>query len=224
MFLRLPAREQPWSTRGQEEDPCQTQADSWGCRGDWRLAGRRSGPSGFLEQAHYQETDLILVDRIPGYAKERVGWVGAHSEGVAAWNVERSWVAVDEGDSIPQERSRLHGSGNTHSRPLSRRGDFVWIRDRMQEALPAGTAIVDGEEMSMTKGRRYLLYTGSVMTSGILKSEWSAFICNETHGNPCEGWGRFSVCLVSLPSARPKGAKRVDFSGGYGSRRCTTMR
>ena len=58
-------------------------------------------------------------------------------------------------DSIPQERSRLHGSGNPHSRPLSRRGRLRLDKgSRDGEPIATGTAIVDGEEMmSMTKGK-----------------------------------------------------------------------
>ena len=115
--------------------------------------------SGFLEQAHYQETDLILVDRIPLAMRIEVcgkmGWYPT-LKGVAAWNVERSWVAVDEG-AIPFLRNGADcmGAGIHIADPSLGKGDFVWIRDQETgEPIATGTAIVDGEEMmSMTKGK-----------------------------------------------------------------------
>ena len=57
--------------------------------GDW--LGEEVDLSGFLEQAHYQETDLILVDRIPLAMRIEVcgktGWYPTLM-GIAAWNVE----------------------------------------------------------------------------------------------------------------------------------------
>ena len=125
--------------------------------GDW--LGEEVDLSGFLEQAHYQETDLILVDRIPLAMRIEVcgkmGWYPT-LKGVAAWNVERSWVAVDEG-AIPFLRNGADcmGAGIHIAAPSLGEGDFVWIRDQETgEPIATGTAIVDGEEMmSMTKGK-----------------------------------------------------------------------
>ena len=125
--------------------------------GDW--LGEEVDLSGFLEQAHYQETDLILVDRIPLAMRIEVcgkmGWYPT-LKGVAAWNVERSWVAVDEG-AIPFLRNGADcmGAGIHIADPSLGKGDFVWIRDQETgEPIATGTAIVDGEGMmSMTKGK-----------------------------------------------------------------------
>ena len=125
--------------------------------GDW--LGEEVDLSGFLEQAHYQETDLILVDRIPLAMRIEVcgkmGWYPT-LKGISAWNVERSWVAVDEG-AIPFLRNGADcmGAGIHIADPSLGEGDFVWRRDQETgEPIATGTAIVDGEEMmSMTKGK-----------------------------------------------------------------------
>ena len=125
--------------------------------GDW--LGKEVDLSGFLEQAHYQETDLILVDRIPLAMRIEVcgkmGWYPT-LKGISAWDVERSWVAVDEG-AIPFLRNGADcmGAGVHIADPSLREGEFVWIRDQETgEPIATGTAIVDGEEMmSMTKGK-----------------------------------------------------------------------
>ena len=125
--------------------------------GDW--LGEEVDLAGFLEQAHYQETDLILVDRIPLAMRIEVcgkmGWYPT-LKGISAWSVERSWVAVDEG-AIPFLRNGADcmGAGIHIADPSLEEGDFVWIRDQETgEPIATGTAIVDGEEMmSMTKGK-----------------------------------------------------------------------
>ena len=125
--------------------------------GDW--LGEEVDLTGFLEQAHYQEIDLILVDRIPLAMRIEVcgkmGWYPT-LKGISAWNVERSWVAVDEG-AIPFLRNGADcmGAGIHIADPSLAEGDFVWIRDQETgEPIATGTAIVDGEEMmSMTKGK-----------------------------------------------------------------------
>ena len=85
----------------------------------------------------------------------KMGWYPT-LKGVAAWNVERSWVAVDEG-AIPFLRNGADcmGAGIHIADPSLGEGDFVWIRDQETgEPIATGTAIVDGEEMmSMTKGK-----------------------------------------------------------------------
>ena len=125
--------------------------------GNW--LGEEVDLTGFLEQAHYQETDLILVDRIPLAMRIEVcgkmGWYPT-LKGISAWNVERSWVAVDEG-AIPFLRNGADcmGAGIHIADPSLGEGDFVWIRDQETgEPIATGTAIVDGERMmSMTKGK-----------------------------------------------------------------------
>ena len=125
--------------------------------GNW--LGEEVDLTGFLEQAHYQETDLILVDRIPLAMRIEVcgkmGWYPT-LKGISAWNVERSWVAVDEG-AIPFLRNGADcmGAGIHIADPSLGEGDFGWIRDQETgEPIATGTAIIDGERMmSMTKGK-----------------------------------------------------------------------
>ena len=125
--------------------------------GNW--LGEEVDLSGFLEQAHYQETDLILVDRVPLAMRIEVGgemsWYPT-LRGISTWNVERSWVAVDEG-AIPFLRNGADcmGAGIHIADPSLGKGDFVWIRDQDSgEPIATGIAIVDGEEMmAMTKGK-----------------------------------------------------------------------
>ncbi len=132
--------------RGVAEDLC-----SW--------IGHEVDLSGFLEQAHYQETDLILVDRVPLAMRIDVGgslrWLPT-LRGIEAWGVERSWVAVDEG-AIPflKNGADCMGAGIQIADPSLGVGDFVWIRDQETGCpLATGTAMVDGDEMmSMTKGK-----------------------------------------------------------------------
>ena len=113
--------------------------------GDW--LGEEVDLSGFLEQAHYQETDLILVDRIPLAMRIEVcgkmGWYPT-LKGISAWNVERSWVAVDEG-AIPFLRNGADcmGAGVHIADPSLREGDFVWIRDQETgEPIATGTCLL----------------------------------------------------------------------------------
>ena len=125
--------------------------------GNW--LGEEVDLTGFLEQAHYQEIDLILVDRVPLAMRieigGKMGWYPT-LKGISAWNVERSWVAVDEG-AIPFLRNGADcmGAGIHIADPSQAEGDFVWIRDQETgEPIATGTAIVDGEEMmSMNKGK-----------------------------------------------------------------------
>ena len=125
--------------------------------GNW--LGEDVDLSGFLEQAHYQETDLILVDRIPLAMRIEVdgkmSWYPT-LRGISTWKVERSWVAVDEG-AIPFLRNGADcmGAGIHIAYPSLKKGDFVWIRDQDSgEPIATGIAIVDGEEMmAMNKGK-----------------------------------------------------------------------
>ncbi len=121
--------------------------------------GRDVDLSGFLEQAHFQSTDLILVDRIPMAMKIEVR--GAMSwyptlKGIELWMIESSWVAVDEG-AIPflKNGADCMGAGIQIADPSLKEGDFVWIRDQETgNPLATGIALVDGDEMmSMTKGK-----------------------------------------------------------------------
>jgi len=115
--------------------------------------------SGFLEQAHYQETDLILVGRVPLAMRIEVGGQMAWYptlRGISEWQVERSWVAVDDG-AIPflKNGADCMGAGIQIADPSLGVGDFVWIRDQETGGpIATGIALVGGGEMmSMTKGK-----------------------------------------------------------------------
>ncbi len=115
--------------------------------------------AGFLEQAHFQETDLILVDRVPLAMRIEVGGEMAWYptlKGISEWQVEKSWVAVDDG-AIPflKNGADCMGAGIHIADPTLGEGDFVWIRDQDTGGpLATGIALVDGNEMmSMTKGK-----------------------------------------------------------------------
>ncbi len=124
--------------------------------GSW--IGRDIDLSGFLEQAHYQGVDLILVGRVPLAMRIEVGgrmaWYPT-LRGIEVWKVERSWVAVDEG-AIPFLRNGADcmGAGIHIADPSLTEGDFVWIRDQdTGRPIATGIAIVEGEEMmSITSG------------------------------------------------------------------------
>ena len=76
--------------------------------------------------------------------------------GIRTWQVERSWVAVDEG-AIPflKNGADCMGAGIHIADPSLREGDFVWVRDQgTGEPIATGTAMLSGEEMmEMTKGK-----------------------------------------------------------------------
>ena len=113
----------------------------------------------FLEKAHFEGRDLILVDRVP---------LGMHVEtgdgrswfptlrGVIAWQPERCWAAVDHG-AIPflMNGADCMGAGIHLADPSLEAGDLVWIRDEEHgKPLAIGVALVSGDEMTeMTNGK-----------------------------------------------------------------------
>ena len=125
--------------------------------GNW--IGHEVDLTGFLEQAHFQETDLILVDKVPLAMRIDVGggvqWYPT-LRGITAWKVEKSWVAVDDG-AIPFLRNGADcmGAGIHIADPTLAIGDFVWIRDQETgEPIATGKALLEGDEMmKMTKGK-----------------------------------------------------------------------
>lgn len=125
--------------------------------GNW--IGHEVDLTGFLEQAHFQETDLILVDKVPLAMRIEVGggmqWYPT-LRGIAAWKVEKSWVAVDDG-AIPFLRNGADcmGAGIHIADPTLSMGDFVWIRDQETgDPIATGKALLEGDEMMrMTKGK-----------------------------------------------------------------------
>jgi len=125
--------------------------------GSWM--GQQVDLSGFLEQAHFQEIDLILVERVPLAMRIEVrgemAWYPT-LRGISEWQVEKSWVAVDDG-AIPflKNGADCMGAGIHIADPSLREGDFVWIRDQDTGGpLATGIALADGNEMmAMAKGK-----------------------------------------------------------------------
>jgi len=111
---------------------------------------------GFLEQAHFQGVDMILIDRVPMVMKIEI--MGEWSwyptiRGIKKWGVERFWVAVDDG-AIPflKNGADCMGAGIHIADPDILKGDFVWIRDQETgDPIATGVALTDGEEMMMMK-------------------------------------------------------------------------
>jgi PUA domain protein len=75
---------------------------------------------------------------------------------VLAWNIEKSWAAVDHG-AIPflMNGADCMGAGVHLADPDIEPGDLMWIRDQQHgKPLAIGMAIVSGDEMmKMTKGK-----------------------------------------------------------------------
>ena len=116
-------------------------------------------PSQFLERGHFQERDLILVDKVPLAFQIQTdsgkSWYPT-IRGVLAWNIGKSWAAVDHG-AIPflMNGADCMGAGIHSADPNIEPGDLMWIRDQQHgKPLAIGMAIVNGDEMmKMTKGK-----------------------------------------------------------------------
>ena len=116
-------------------------------------------PSQFLERGHFQERDLILVDKVPLAFQIQTDsgklWYPT-IRGVLAWNVGKSWAAVDHG-AIPflMNGADCMGAGIHSADPNIEPGDLMWIRDQQHgKPLAIGMAMVNGDEMmKMTKGK-----------------------------------------------------------------------
>ena len=116
-------------------------------------------PSLFLERGHFQDRDLILVDKVPlaFEIKTEFGksWYPT-IRGVLAWKIEKSWAAVDHG-AIPflMNGAYCRGAGVHLADQDIEPGDLMWIRDKQHgKPLAIGMAIVSGDEMmKMTKGK-----------------------------------------------------------------------
>ena len=113
----------------------------------------------FLERAHFEGRDLILVDRVPlGMQVEGEGgnsWFPT-LRGIVAWKPERCWAAVDHG-AIPflMNGADCMGAGIHMADPALEQGDLVWVRDQEHgKPLALGLALVSGEDMvEMTSGK-----------------------------------------------------------------------
>ena len=93
-----------------------------------------SFPNSFLEKGHFQERDLILVDKIPLAFQIQTDngkkWYPT-IRGVLAWNMETSWAAVDHG-AIPflMNGADCMGAGIHSADPEIEAGNLIWIRDQ----------------------------------------------------------------------------------------------
>ena len=113
----------------------------------------------FLERAHFEGRDLILVDRVPLGVQVETGdgssWFPT-LRGIVAWKPERCWAAVDHG-AIPflMNGADCMGAGIHMADPALEEGDLVWIRDQEHgKPLALGLALVSGDEMvEMTSGK-----------------------------------------------------------------------
>ncbi len=118
-----------------------------------------SFPNSFLEKGHFQERDLILVDKIPLAFQIQTDngkkWYPT-IRGVLAWNMETSWAAVDHG-AIPflMNGADCMGAGIHSADPEIEAGNLIWIRDQQHgKPLAIGVAMASGNEMvEMTKGK-----------------------------------------------------------------------
>ncbi len=113
----------------------------------------------FLERAHFEERDLILVDRVPlGMRMETddgFSWFPT-LRGIVTWKPDRCWAAVDHG-AIPflMNGADCMGAGIHVADPSLEEGDLVWIRDQEHgKPLALGLALVSGDEMvKMASGK-----------------------------------------------------------------------
>ena len=113
----------------------------------------------FLERAHFEGRDLILVDRVPlGMRMETDDghyWFPT-LRGTVTWRPERCWAAVDPG-AIPflMNGADCMGAGIHMADPSLEEGDLVWVRDQEHgKPLAMGLALVSGEEMvEMANGK-----------------------------------------------------------------------
>lgn len=116
-------------------------------------------PTSFLEKGHFQERDLILVDKMPLAIQIDTDngkiWYPT-IRGILAWGTEKSWASVDHG-AIPflMNGADCMGAGVHQADPNIKPGDLMWIRDLQHgKPLAIGTAAVSGIEMAeMTKGK-----------------------------------------------------------------------
>ena len=113
----------------------------------------------FLERGHFQERDLILVDKIPLAMQIQTDtgrlWYPT-IRGILTWGAEKNWAAVDHG-AIPflMNGADCMGAGVHQADPEIEAGDLMWIKDQQHgKPLAIGMAIVSGNEMAeMEKGK-----------------------------------------------------------------------
>ncbi|MEC8548281.1 MAG: PUA domain-containing protein [Candidatus Thermoplasmatota archaeon] len=113
--------------------------------------------SSFLEEAHFEGVDLIVVDRLPRLMKlekEEGGSIWFPTlRGLLTWGLDSGWAEVDHG-AIPflMNGADCMAAGIQNSDHRIKKGDLVWIRDEShRRPLALGWALMDGEEMERTK-------------------------------------------------------------------------
>ncbi len=124
-----------------------------------RIGVELSISGSFLERGHFQEKDLILVDKLPlaMQIKTDAGkrWYPT-IRGILAWGSEKNWAAVDHG-AIPflMNGADCMGAGVHKADSNIETGDLMWIKDQQHgKPLAIGIALVNGTEMTaMTKGK-----------------------------------------------------------------------
>ena len=106
----------------------------------------------FLERAHFEGRDLILVDRVPlGMQVETEGgnaWFPT-LRGIVSWKPDRCWAAVDHG-AIPflMNGADCMAAGIHSACDSIEIGDLIWIRDQSHgKPLAIGWATMGSREM-----------------------------------------------------------------------------
>ncbi|MEC7744689.1 MAG: PUA domain-containing protein [Candidatus Thermoplasmatota archaeon] len=114
---------------------------------------------GFIELAHFEGRDILLLDRTVVGIKVEIGdshkWVPT-IRGILHWKPDRCWAAVDDGATpFLLNGADCMGAGVHIADPSVDAGGFVWVRDQDRGTpLAIGVALVDGNEMmEMTKGK-----------------------------------------------------------------------
>tara|TARA_B100000900_G_C20589030_1_gene720861 strand:+ start:146 stop:682 length:537 start_codon:yes stop_codon:yes gene_type:complete len=113
----------------------------------------------FLERGHFQEKDLILVDKVPLAFQVQTDlgktWYPT-IRGILAWNVQENWAAVDHG-AIPflMNGADCMGAGIHSADSRIKPNDLIWIKDQQHgKPLAIGMALVSGDDMiKMNKGK-----------------------------------------------------------------------
>ena len=114
---------------------------------------------GFIELAHFEGRDILLLDRTVVGIKVEMGdshkWIPT-IRGILHWKPDRCWAAVDDGATpFLLNGADCMGAGVHIADPSVDAGGFVWVRDQDRGTpLAIGVALVDGNEMmEMRKGK-----------------------------------------------------------------------
>ncbi len=115
--------------------------------------------SNFLESAHFDGKDVLLVDRkilafLIKTENDRI-WFPT-IRGILQWMPVNKWAAVDHG-AIPflMNGADCMGAGVHLADDSIRKNDMIWIKDQQHgKPLAIGIAVIDGLDMvNMTQGK-----------------------------------------------------------------------